>query len=226
MNWTVYIRWVIANLLGGIVGYLTAFLLSFIIGGFGLLIGGAIGAVVGLAQWQVLRDYIPDMQGSRWVSFTALGYGVSAQLIAFLGLAMAYTANIEVQGDAVQGFIDLAEARNGLEAILALATSFWSARLGAMLLGALAGAVLGLSQWWVLRRHVQWAALWVPVVAAAGIVGTSAALFTALYVYDGTVNNASILIVGFSVNVAGIFFIGSLITGLALASLEKKGVSG
>jgi hypothetical protein len=222
MNWTILYRWLLANFLGGVVGYLTGLLISTVIGGFSLLIGGVIGAVVGLAQWQVLHDYLPDLRAIQWVSFTALGYGLSLPLLSYLGAAMAAAASLQVQGDTIQGYIDLANKRNEVEALLAMAVSFWTSRLGAALVGALMGVVLGSAQWWVLRKHVRWAARWLAITAAGGIVGVSAALFASLYVYDRTANNVSLFILGLSLNPAGIFLVGSLITGLALVWLARK----
>ncbi len=222
MNLTILYRWLLANFLGGVVGYLTGLLISSVIGGFSLLIGGVIGAVVGLAQWQMLRDYLPDLRAIHWVSFTALGYGLSLPVLSYLGSAMAAAASLQVPGDTIQGYIDLANKRNEVEAILALVVSFWTSRLGAALVGALMGAVLGSAQWWVLRRHARWAARWLAVTAAGGIVGVSAALLASLYVYDRTANNVSLFILGLSLSPAGIFLVGSLITGLALVWLARK----
>jgi len=203
---------------------MAGFVVALVLGGFEMLIFGSMGAVIGFAQWQVLREYFGEMRAVTWVSLTALGYGLSALVLSLvsLGYAMASAVSLELGKDAVLGFIQRANSTNTIEAILALAYSFWSARVGAALIGAMGGLVLGFAQWWVLRNHVRRAGLWILIVAVGGLVGQSVALFTSLYAYDGPDNNASLFLVILSLSPAGIFMFASFISGLGLMWLLRK----
>src|SRR5438105_10543275 len=73
LRWVVWVRWMLANLLSGVVGYVAAVLIAAILNGYNIFIGGVIGIIVGLAQWQVLRDYAAGIRAGPWVAFTAIG---------------------------------------------------------------------------------------------------------------------------------------------------------
>lgn len=225
MNWTILFRWVLANFLGGVVGYLAGLLFALVVGGFSLLFGGVIGAVIGLAQWQVLRDYMEEMRAVSWISFSALGFGLSVPALSYLGYGIAFATGLETGGDPVQGWINLASSRgpNGpVEAMLALVGRFPSALIGAAIVGALAGAVIGTAQLVVLRRHSQWAYWWVPATAIAGLVGTIAALYVSIGVYNGLYDENALFIVSIALSPAGISILGSVVTGLVLARLVER----
>lgn len=223
MNRTIFLRWVVANILSAVVGFLTGLLLGLVIGPFEMLRAGTTGAVVGFAQWQVLRDYLKDMRSLPWVVVTGMSYGLSVLVVAIvsLGFAMAGAVGMELNKDAVTGFIQLSRETNPYEAVLAMANTFGSARFAAALVGATGGLVVGVAQWWVLRHYVRGSLLWVPIVAVGGLVGLSASLFTSLYTYDGLDNNASLFVVVLSLSPAGIFMFGSVVTGLGLMWLLR-----
>lgn len=225
MNWTILYRWVLSNFLGGVVGYLTGLLFAYIIGDFSLVISAVMGAVVGLAQWQVLSEYLAEMRALRWVGFTALGFAFGWTLFAYLGYAIAFTTSLETVGDPVQGWIDLSLSRGPLgplEAMLALISTFPSGLLGAAVIGALTGAVIGLSQVVVLRRHAKWAYRWLAAAAATGMAGTIAALYLSIGVYNGQDDFTALFIVSVALSPVGITILGSLVTGLALARLAPQ----
>ncbi len=214
-----------ANFLGGIVGFLASLLTSMILGGFSLLIGGVMGGVMGLAQWQTLRDCVESIRGSRWVAFTALGFGLSVPVLAYLGYAVAFATGLETTGDPVQGWINLASGRGQigpLEAMLALVGRFPSGALGGAAVGALVGAIVGTAQLFELRQQLQRAYLWVIFSAAAGAVGMVAALYLSIAVYDGIDNQTALFVVGIALSPAGIFALGSVVTGYALMRLTRK----
>ena len=208
----------VANVLGGIVGYLIGSLLAPVIGGLPTLLGGIMGGIAGLAQWQTLRDFIPGVSAPLWVAFTGLGFGLAAPALQATGQAMAWVAGVYPNWQAaVQG-------GDPIGPTLAL-ISDWQypqALLGAALTGALGGLALGLAQWYVLRRSVRDAWLWIPACALAGIVGTLLGLMLALLLHpagDQLVARAALIL--FLVP-SGIFLLGSLVTGGALAILLSR----
>ena len=206
-------------------GFLASLLVAMLLGGFSLLIGGVTGAVLGLAQWQTLRDYVDGIQAGRWMAFTALGFGLSVPVLGYLGYAVAIATGLETTGDPVQGWINLASGRGPvgpLEAMLALVGQFPSGALGGAAVGALVGAIVGTTQFFALRRHMPDAYRWVPSSAAAGAVGTVAALYLGVAVYDGLYNETALFVVGMAISPAGIFALGSIVTGLGLTRLTRK----
>jgi hypothetical protein len=102
------------------------------------------GAAVGLAQWWVLRRYLPALTWRAWVLATMLG-AIAAWVIGMM------------MGTAGGDLFDSGEYAVALVIGVAL--------------GPVVGALLGLFQWIALRRHVQHAGWWVPANAAAWTAG-------------------------------------------------------
>ncbi len=158
-------RWVAANAIGeflglapvAFIGLLAARILveaggaEAAFGGLALftLLGAFEGAVIGLAQWLVLRRPLPGIARRSWVLATTLG----AMAAWFLGtLPNTVLTLSETRGGAAPGFdgtVGYAEAA---------------------LMGGLLGTVLALPQWRVLRRHLDSAAWWMPANTAAWAV--------------------------------------------------------
>lgn len=156
----VWWRWVLANLVGefiglGIAGALGAGMallfsqatgvIATIVMGLALVVAAiAEGSVVGLAQWRVLHRPLPTLTQRSWVVASALG-----SLIAWVvGMTLgALGGDLIGAGDGATGLI-----------------------FGA-LLGPLVGALLGVAQWWMLRRYVQRAGWWVLANAVAWTAG-------------------------------------------------------
>lgn len=131
IDWSFLLQWVLVNVL--------AWLLTLV------FLGNLwIGLTMGLAQWLVLRQVVPE--SGWWTPLTTFGWLVGAALI-MSGLLLPPGPN--------------------------LVTS--------MLAGAIIGGVVGLAQWFVLRRWVEIAVAWIPVNALAwsitftGILGETIA---------------------------------------------------
>lgn len=112
-----------------------------------LAIGAYEGAIVGGAQWLVLRRVLPSVGGKQWIGATVVG-AIVAWMLGRIPSALA---------DGNGG----AAAEPSLPVILVL-----SAAAGAVL-----GVILGVAQWVVLRDHVRHAGMWIGANALAWAVG-------------------------------------------------------
>lgn len=154
-----WLRWALAFILGELVGFAAAaaagavmvWALEALTGsasdialiGVMVLAGSLEGATVGLAQWTILRRYIPHLTAGSWTLATIAG--AAAAWAIGMTLAAVAAPSQEVAVPAVIG--------------------------AAALLGAINGALLGLAQWAVLRRHVRRAGWWVAANAAGWALG-------------------------------------------------------
>lgn len=158
--------WVAANTLGEALGLGVAFVIAIgvaqaytippaaeiLLGTAAFLaIGAYEGAIVGAAQWLVLRRVIPSLRARDWIGATAVG-AVIAWMLGRIPSAFADWKS--TSGDVVQ-------AEPSLLMILVL-----SAAAGATL-----GVILGVAQWVVLRGHVRRAGLWIGANALAWMAG-------------------------------------------------------
>jgi hypothetical protein len=160
-------RWTLATALGELLGFALAMglggLVYLLVGGpvetvsAVALLGGAVlagvveGSVLGTAQWLVLRRYLPALAPGTWIAATAGG------------AVLAYAVGMST-GTALGDSIDLAGVPG---AILIVAGVLYVAGLGAL---------LGVTQWWVLRRYVAGAGWWVAANAGAWILGLAVGL--------------------------------------------------
>jgi len=110
-DWAFWLQWVLATTLGWIVGWAVT----------GEL---AVGAVIGIAQWLVLRPQVH--QAGWWILASTIGWAMG-------------TAVVMVVFPPEPG----------------------------VLAGALLGAMIGLAQWFVLRRWVRQAGWW-PITSMLG----------------------------------------------------------
>lgn len=143
--------WTAAFVLGELVGFVPPAVTGAALGAanapdlvlvVGLTVAGAMeGAVLGMAQATVLRRHAPAVDRRRWVVATA----VAASFAWFVGMG----------GGAAMG------SSGGSPALLVLLVPAWCAALLAM----------GFAQWRVLREVVPGSGRWVPVNAAAWLVG-------------------------------------------------------
>ncbi len=120
--------------------------------------GVILGAVVGLAQAWVLRWPLPFLRRRTWVAATTAG-GAIGWLAASVPL--------------VDRLADRAGSGLGSDLLVAAAV------------GVVAGPILGVPQWLVLREHVPEASPWIWANAAAWAVGTPAVVFAAEAVPGG-----------------------------------------
>ncbi len=117
-----------------------------------LVAGAAEGGVVGWAQHRVLRTRLPEVPARRWIGATVIG----ATIAWTLGMVPSTLLDLAEVGDA-----SAPAPEPGLLLRLGLA----------MLLGLMAGPILGGAQAWVLRDHLARAWRWLPANAAAWAVG-------------------------------------------------------
>ena len=160
-----WLRWIKANAIAELVGLgLTAFLSVLAFSYWEnihplwiallMIIAGALleGLFVGYIQWQVLRDYLTGLSLKTWATATAVGAGVA------WGLGMIPST-----------FFSLAESSEPSQPMPE--PSPWLILLLAASMGLLLGPILGIPQWWVLRRHVGRAGWWIVANALAWMVG-------------------------------------------------------
>lgn len=115
------------------------------------------GAVLGFAQWWVLRRYLPSLSGRAWVLATALA----------AGLAWIIGVTLSTLGSS---------ARLSPAIVIALA----------VVLGIIFLLTMGGAQWWVLRRHLARAGWWIAANAIAWPVGVLVPVIALSLVPDGT----------------------------------------
>ncbi len=158
-------RWVAANALAeciglGLSGLLAVRLVFADEARWGVVAGALItialstlieGASVGWFQWRVLRRALPGISLRAWWLGTAAG----ALAAWTLGMLPSTLMNMAEAGGAAP----------------AAGPSQAQTLLLAALLGAVAGPILGVGQWWVLRRHVERAWRWIPAQALAWAAG-------------------------------------------------------
>lgn len=142
-----WLKWSMASLVGWFAGFLLGFVIASgfepmpgtgpIQSTFGyLVLGACLGSGVGLMQWLILRRKIA--RTGSWILAGTVGMAVAG--------GTGYGAVVLIFGYS-----------EGLEGLGSVASA-----VGWMIVGAFGGAVTGIMQWRVLRRHVQGAGWWVP----------------------------------------------------------------
>lgn len=217
-GWGLYLRWVLANAVGEMIGLGLTFAVGIglvqLIGepqGFGVAIGlgllmaasGAIeGVVVGTMQCWAMQSALPHIDRKSWVAATLIG-----ALVAWT-FGSIPTTMMSVNND--PALSSTAEPE-----------TTWIL-LMAGLMGALLGIVLALAQWIVLRRHVRHAWWWLPANSAAWLVGMPV-IFAAVELAQGASDPSMALLI----------FVGALaltgaivgaIHGIALIKLTSQEV--
>jgi hypothetical protein len=154
--------WVIANAVGELMGLGVAVVIAvavvqarelppaieiLIVTAAFLVIGAYEGAIVGVAQWSVLRRLLPSLPARHWVGATMAG-AVAAWMLARIPSALA-------DWNQVAGGISQNEPSPGVVVLLSIAA------------GAALGLILGVAQWLALRKHVSRAAVWIGASALA-----------------------------------------------------------
>jgi hypothetical protein len=167
---SLWLRWVFANAVGEALGLgTTALIGAAIVSSLGegtsvlatlalaavaVLAGTLVeGAVVGTAQWWVLRGPLPGIRWRTWAVGTSAG--------AFIAWLLGMIPSTVLSLGADSGGAGAAPAEPSNTVVLALA----------FLMGLVLGPVLGFAQWLVLRRFVSHAALWMPANAFAWAFG-------------------------------------------------------
>lgn len=157
--------WVVANLLGWIVGITTAESLTWLaarrglpwsfdsdlVASYAILV--MLGITVGVGQWIVLRRRLPG--AATWIPATMVGFLVDSAILIMVSTSPDIILRTEVAAN--------------------------------LILLALMGLAIGLLQWWVLRQHVGRAGLW---VLACGL----SFLFFIWLVFDPAKSSGELLI--------------------------------
>lgn len=213
-------------MLGGTVGYLAGVMVLAPLGGDSavgqsilyLLVAIIVGAVLGLAQWQVLRDHLPTLPRGLWVWVwaTGLGLAVPLMLTGFVGQIMAAAAGV------MPGWRQVALESGSMVATLGLANSFPEALAAACGTGAVAGIMLGAVQWLVLRRYLQNAAWSIVTNSAGGAISILAGLWIGIAIVPARDNTAVWLLLNMLVGGPAIFILASMITGATLVGLLRR----
>jgi len=147
-----WLRWTIANGIGELLGLGVVFAMGFVMAPSGSelndtpAMAGVVlivvslaafeGAVVGLAQWLALRRALPGLSLSAWLGDTIVG----AVVAWLLGMIPGMLTDADTE----------AATTPSLHLVLAAAA----------VIGAILGVILASAQWWVLRRYVKHAYLW------------------------------------------------------------------
>lgn len=151
----------------------------------------AFGCAVGVAQWIVLRGYLPD--AGWWILASALGW--------VLGSIVIFTTY-----DTITYISDLLRSVIRLPRGTLLPVGIFTVY----------SAVLGAAQWLVLRRHTQGAGCWVFASVVGGAVGGAAyAACSAILLRNGVSHWAVYTTVGHGANWAAY----GAVTGVALVWL-------
>jgi hypothetical protein len=155
---------------------------------------GAIGVVIlASLQWLVLRRYLARLKWWSWIAASALGQLAGTVVVALAG------AGSLLLGPRVVGAIGVAA--------LGIATS--------VVLGGLLGAVVGIIQWLILRRHLTHALWWIVATTTAGV---ALALVLPTQQLGSEVSGTGALLAGQAISG---MLVGT-ITGLAVVFLLRK----
>ncbi|MCU0569781.1 MAG: hypothetical protein MUF49_24805 [Oculatellaceae cyanobacterium Prado106] len=166
LKWNIWQQWVVANAWSEFIGLGGSALVGFILVAIApsatpvinLLIAVAMviiatvleGGIVGLAQWQVLRQVLHHLTWKQWVSATTRG--------AFVAWSLGILPST---------LLSLQETNDGAPPELS-----GSAMAGlAVLMGLVLGSLLGFFQWQSLRQHLPNATRWIPLNAIAWAAG-------------------------------------------------------
>lgn len=171
MRWSLWGQWIAANMvaealgLGGtlLIGvalftHAAPLLGAVAVALLGVILGACLeGGVVGTAQWLVLRQALPELSWRSWAVATAIGAGVAWAA----GMLPSTLADL----------LAPASGAGGGPGATVQDLSGWALYGAAAALGLVAGAILAVAQWWVLRRYVPRASVWLPANACAWAVG-------------------------------------------------------
>jgi len=137
------VQWVLANALGGVIGWSVGVNLANTVGPPGLFTANTIvlsvtlGATIGFAQWLVLRQWL---RADLWILASAISWFVGWPVSRPMSYLVAFLPAIP--------------------SWLFLPMSF-------VVGGTALGTLMGLSQWFILKNRVYGASLWLP----ANVVG-------------------------------------------------------
>jgi hypothetical protein len=166
-DWNLWLRWVIANVAGEVLGLglagSVAIVMVLTIGepetapvaltmaGVMIAAGALEGVIVGFAQWLVLRRRLRRLNRREWITATVVG--------AFLAWAIGMAPSTLMALNQSAGSSPPPEMSDAVKYAFA------------SVMGMALGMILGAPQWRAMRRYVPAASLWVWANAAAWAVG-------------------------------------------------------
>ena len=131
--WEAWPRWVLANVIGGLIGWGATTLFGLFSLGAGVAAAGTIvGFCLGTVQKRFLEQYIPSKDWSRWAKYTTIG-GTICWIMAFLIRTLLVALNFDL-------------LLNPITPITAFTVG---------------GLIFGYVQWLVLRQHIHKSAWWI-----------------------------------------------------------------
>lgn len=224
LQWSVWGGWTLANAIGEALGLGTTLLIGILLFArveptLGPLLGppaaltlsvaagaGIEGVVVGTLQWLVLRRPLPALRWLSWAAATAIGAGIAWAL----GFLPSTIASFLTTGESTQTGSGMA-----MRDISGLASYGLAAGLGLV-----AGSILAVAQWWVLRRFVPHASWWIVANGGAWALGM-VLVFLGMNVIptDAMTISTAALLVTFVVVAGGV--VGAM-QGLALIWLLRE----
>ena len=215
-NLALWVKWILTNSLGELLGLGATFAIGFglfsdladspnpaavLLSAVLMTASGVLeGALVGFVQWLVLRDAIPGILRRAWVLATIIG----ALIAWFFGSIPMTLASLSQPSTPTPAN----EPPQALVLLLAAG------------MGLVAGFILSVVQWRVLRKHVEKAWLWLPANALAWAAGMPL-IFAAVDLAQKAGSTAG----GVIVMAAGITLAGATvgaIHGLALLVLARS----
>jgi hypothetical protein len=165
-DWKLWLQWTLANVVGEVLGLglvgaaATAMVLTIgepdtafvrvMMAGVMIAAGALEGAIVGYAQWLVLRRRLHRLSWREWVTATAVGALAAWTMGMAPSTLMALNQSVESPPPEMSDAVKYALAA---------------------VMGAALGTILGIPQWRALRRYVVGASLWMWANAAAWAVG-------------------------------------------------------
>lgn len=144
--------------------------------------------LLGVIQWMIVRKHITDARNWIWASLIGLSLGFS----------------IIVVGDYSWGFD---------RDLLGFSVGDISAKNGAII-----GAALGIAQWVVLRRHVRWSSVWIPINIAVCSLATNITWGWPTFIGTRSQEGFGLLVPYGFLLIRGVWMY-SLVTGAAFARL-------
>lgn len=174
LRWAVWGQWTLANALGEALGLGATLLIGILLFArlepamgspgpvvslvLGVIAGASIeGSVVGTLQWLVLRRPLAGLGWLSWAAATAIGAGIAWAL----GFLPSTIASLLTAAESTQAGGGMA-----LQDVSGLALYGMAAGLGFV-----AGSILAVAQWWVLRRFVPHASWWILASGGAWALG-------------------------------------------------------
>jgi hypothetical protein len=199
LNWAIWRQWIAANALAEMIGLGAsallwgAFAFSFsaeerlgiLTSAVIVVVGSTLleGTAVGVGQWLVLRRPLPQLRWQAWVLATMVGAFVAWSLGMIPSTMMALGE--ETSSQPPLEINDL--VMYSLAAVM----------------GLVLGPILGLPQWWVLRRHLHYAAWWIPANAVAWALGMVAIFVGTSFIPESGLTAGVVLIILLSLATAG-----------------------